>query len=268
MFTCKFVSLLAITIALLGLSSPTFAAGNERSSATADQQDHLLKGDRVVKGTVEKVTGDQIQVNTGEMQPRYLPLTMAKEKNLPPIKEGDQLEIVLNDQNLVVDYHPVGMPLNHRRVVGELATSMVVGHDRAVIKTKDGKEESYEVRPMARSKMSTIPIGSQAVFLIDEANQIADVVFGNEMAVGAASDEFKGSPPKGAQSRLAGTIVRPLERGRISIKTKEGKEQLYEIRPPVQDKLAKIPPGEKVELLIDSENKVVDVAFVNKERGR
>ena len=88
------------------------------------------------------------------------------------------------------------------------------------------------------------------------------------MAVGAASDEFKGSPPKGAQSRLAGTIVRPLERGRISIKTKEGKEQLYEIRPPVQDKLAKIPPGEKVELLIDSENKVVDVAFVNKERGR
>ena len=106
------------------------------------------------------------------------------------------------------------------------------------------------------------------MFLIDEANQIADVVFGNEMAVGAASDEFKGSPPKGAQSRLAGTIVRPLERGRISIKTKEGKEQLYEIRPPVQDKLAKIPPGEKVELLIDSENKVVDVAFVNKERGR
>src|SRR5437879_687225 len=135
MFTCKFVSLLAITIALLGLSSPTFAASNERSSATADQQDHLLKGDRVVKGTVEKVTGDQIQVNTGEMQPRYLPLTMAKEKNLPPIKEGGQLEIVLNDQNLVVDYHPVGMPLSHGRVVGVLGTSMEGGQRRPRVRT-------------------------------------------------------------------------------------------------------------------------------------
>src|SRR6266498_3790969 len=217
--------------AVLGLcASPVWAEMQHQPSTGSPDQHNMLQGNRLVIGTIEKITGEQIQVNTGEMQPRYLPLGMAKDKDLPALKEGDRLEIVLNEQNLVVDYHPVGTPFSHRRVTGQLVTSMVVGHDQAVIKTQDGKEESHEVRPMARSKMSSIPIGSQAVFLIDETNQIADVIFGNEKAVDRAADEYssstwKGSPLKGAQNRLAGTVVKPLEGGRITIRTDEGKER-------------------------------------------
>ena len=85
------------------------------SQAHADDT-KMLQGERHVMGTVEEIKSDQIRVNTGEVQPRYIPLNQAKEKGLPEIKKGDALEITLNDQNLIVDYHLVtdsGQPLDH-----------------------------------------------------------------------------------------------------------------------------------------------------------
>jgi len=46
----------------------------------------------------------------------------------------------------------------------------------------------------------------------------------------------------------------------ITVRTEDGKEQPYQIRPPVHDKLGNPRPGEKVILLIDDENHVIDIA--------
>ena len=77
-------------------------------SGTSKEHDKtdLLPGHRVIFGTVEAIAGEQIQVNTGELQPRFLSLKIAKEKGLAEIKPGDRLEITLNDNNAPVDYHP------------------------------------------------------------------------------------------------------------------------------------------------------------------
>ena len=90
----------------------------------------LLQGDRAVLGKVEAVTSDQIKVNVGEVQPRFLPLSQAKEKNFPPIKNGDDLIIVLNGQNLIVDYHPLDYPSSSHTVFqGEIAQNLSIGQD-------------------------------------------------------------------------------------------------------------------------------------------
>ena len=40
----------------------------------------LLSGQRQVRGTVEQIKGDQLQINTGEAVPRFIPLKIAREK--------------------------------------------------------------------------------------------------------------------------------------------------------------------------------------------
>ena len=72
-----------------------------------DDAETLLNGNRSVLGKVLAITSDQIKVDIGEVQPRFLPLKQAQQKGFPGINEGDDLIVVLNAQNLLVDYHPL-----------------------------------------------------------------------------------------------------------------------------------------------------------------
>jgi hypothetical protein len=168
---------------------------------------------------------------------------------------------------LIVDYHMVGgsgQPLqgvHHHVVKGQISQPMVVGHERATIRTNAGKEETFEIRSQVRSKMAAIPPGIEAVFLLDETNKIADVNFEDKQAVAHAQDpSHTKSPIKGAQRRITGTIIEPLNKDRIIIRTSDGKEQPYEVRPVIKDRLAKVPKGQGIVLLVDEDNKVADIA--------
>lgn len=44
---------------------------------------HLILGERVIMAIVEEVRGEQAKVNTGKVQPRYVPMNIRKEKWLP-----------------------------------------------------------------------------------------------------------------------------------------------------------------------------------------
>jgi hypothetical protein len=55
-----------------------------------------------------RATVSEAKIDTGEMQPRYLPLNFRKDKGLPALKKGDRVEIVVNDQNLIIDIHLLG----------------------------------------------------------------------------------------------------------------------------------------------------------------
>ncbi|HJU06003.1 MAG TPA: hypothetical protein VJ692_12705 [Nitrospiraceae bacterium] len=203
MLMTRVVAMMAMAV-LLG--APAMSA--QAASAPADQDTKTLKGERRVLGTVEEVKGDQAKVNTGEVQPRFIPLKASREKGLPEIKEGDRIEITVNEQNLLVDYHLVdqsGHPQaghEHQIVKGQIAKPMPVGHEEAVIRMKDGQEKSYEVRSQVRSKMASIPVGIDAVFLVDETGKIVDVNFKNEEAAKRAGEvPHQKSPIKGTEER-------------------------------------------------------------------
>ena len=218
----------------------------------------LWPGHSIREGTVVSVAGDIIKVNTGELLPRFLSLREAREKGLPPLKKGDQLQLVMNDQNLVIDYHLAGQKVWHRIVRGRLAQPLPVGHEWAVIHKEQGSEEAFAVRPMARSKVSSIPVNVPAVFLMDDSNKVIDASFGDEEVLQQRTRDWKKSPPKAPYRRVEGTLLRAP--GQVLIKTQDGKEESFEVRPYIQEKLGHALDGASVILLVDDENKVSDLA--------
>lgn len=255
-----------MTIASVGFLL-AFPLGVLADSQPAEGGRETLQGQRHVKGTVEQIKGDQLQINTGEVTPRFIPLKGAREKGFPEIKVGDVIELTLNDQNLLVDYHllddsgqPVGQA-KHQILHGQLAQPLVIGHDRALIRTEDGKETSFQIRTQARSKMASIPVGIDAVFMVDETNKIVDVNFASkEAAERAGQMPEQKSSLKGAQERVLGTVITPLHESRITIRTRESEEQQFEVRPSMRKRMAELPKGEKIVLLLDGDNQVADVA--------
>jgi hypothetical protein len=173
------------------------------------------------------------------------------------------VEITVNEQNLLVDVHVPGEASHHRVVRGQLAGPLETGHDKAVIRTTNGTEESHWIRPVARSKVASVPPGVEAVFLIDELNKVVDVAFANKEAVQRAEELWKKKTPlKGNLNRIVGVVLTPLHDNGIAIRTDDGKEHIYEVRPLIQSRLATVAKGDAVVLLVDEENKVTDVAFM------
>jgi hypothetical protein len=271
--TCAGLTLVAGTFGVCEAAEPSNRTSSpkgitsEAPAAAGTQADKggLLPEHRVIFGTVESIAGEEIKVDTGELQPRFLSLKIAKDKGLPEIKPGDRLEITLNDNNAPVDFHPVGGGSQHKVVRGELVTPLIVGQDRALIRTETGKEESYELTAPAKSKLAAMPVGSKVLFFLDESNKIADATFGSEEAVErrqreATKGEVTTSPAKGAHLRVVGTVLKPLKMNRVSIKKENGKEETYEVRDAAQEKLSKVQAGELIILLMDDENKVIEVA--------
>lgn len=219
----------------------------------------LLNGNRTVLATVLAVTSDQIKVDIGEVQPRFLPLKQAQQKGFPKVSEGDDLIVVLNEQNLLVDYHPLdGGTSAHTIIRGELSQTLPTGHETAVIKS-GGKEQSFNIRSQARSKVAAIPRGATAVFLIDETNQIADVSLSRQQAAQLAGAHSQ--PIKGQHQQVEGTVTSPLQSNHITIRTPGGTDKPYEVRDILQSKIATLHKGDAVVLLIDGDNKVIDVAI-------
>jgi hypothetical protein len=226
----------------------------------------FLSGERVLIGTVEEVRGEQAKVDTGEGQPRYLPMNLREEKGLPPLKNGDRVEITVNDQNLIVDVHLPGEESHHRTVHGVLAQPLVTGHEKAVIQLKEGQQESHKIISMARSKVASIPVGAEATFLIDEMDQIVDVTFENQTTVDKAQDlGEKKSPLKGNFKKVSGVLKQPLKNNMIAVQPDGEEEHQYEVRPLIQEKFKKLSSGQEVVLFVDDEDKVTDVAFVEKD---
>lgn len=222
----------------------------------------LLPNDRVIVGTVTDIRSDQVQVrmDTDDVEPRYLSAKEAQEKGVWPLKKGDRLHIVVNEQDVALGYHRLGDPGFHQIIRGRLAQPLVVDQEWAVVQRDGGGEQTYRVRPLIRSKVAAVPIRQPAVFLIDETNHIMDVVFGGEETLRAAIKGWHGSPPKSVDRQVRGTIVKPVADNHVMIRTEDGRERLIEVRSFVQDKLEKLPAGKSVVLLLDGENKVADLA--------
>jgi hypothetical protein len=220
----------------------------------------LLPDDRIIIGIVEEISADEVRVNTGDVMPRYLSVKQAHEKGIWPLQKGQRLQIVVNEQNMVLGYHRVGEMGRHQIIRGRLAQPLMVGQEWAVIQFDGNKEQEYRVQPLVRSKMAGVPIGLPAVFLIDETNQIMDAVFGDAETLQAAAQGWHASPPKGVYRQIKGTIAMPMAEHNVTIRTEDGRERAAEVRAFLQDKLEKLPVGQSVILLLDSENKVADLA--------
>ncbi len=252
---------LTLAVLTLLIASTHFTA--HAGSDAAGPEDQHIAGDRTVLGVVEEIRSDQARIGTHLGQPRFVPMNVRKEKGLPVFKKGDLVEMSVNDQNLLVDVHLVGESNHHRVVTGQLAQPVDTGHDKAVIRTSEGAEESHDVRPSVQSKVASIPVGADVIFLLDETEKIVDVTFRSTEAIRHSTGMGqKMSPPKGNLSHVDGVIVTALTDNTIVIRLVNGKEHSYEARPAIQTRLSRLAKGDAATLLIDGEQMVTDVAFV------
>lgn len=243
-------------------AQPKGSSNAQFTPVTRSEGQKLLSGSRVVIGTVKSIQGGQIKVEYADsLQPRFLPLEQAKEKGME-IKEGDKIKMVFNAEDLLVDFHPLGHAEGHHQVVrGVIEQQMPVGQEHVVIKTANGDTASYPVRPLARSKMASMPVGVDAVFLTDETGKIVDVTFGSPDAVEQASQEYQRmSNPKSPHKQINGMVFDPLDNDKITIETSAGTKWTYPVRPFVHDRISAFKKGQSVTLLVDSDNHVIDVA--------
>lgn len=256
---CLF-GMLSLTSAIAGQPSP--GAGPEGSAQLREDADTLLHGNRSVLAKVLAISSEQIKVDVGEVQPRFLPLKQANQKGFPALAEGDDLVVVLNEQNLLVDYHPVDGELQAHTVIrGAIAQHLPVGQETVVVRSA-GDERSYQIRSQVRSKVAAIPTGTIAIFLLDESNQIADVALSAPQDSRNSGSRHAGiSPIKGAHKQVDGTVVSPLNADRITVRTANEAEQPFEVRETTRHKLESLRKGDPVILLIDTDNKVIDVAI-------
>lgn len=228
----------------------------------------LLSGSRVVIGTVPAINADQIKVDYPDsLQPRYLPLEQARAKGLE-LQEGDKVKMVFNAQHMLVDFHSLGpVEGQHEVIRGTIDQQMPVGQEHVVIRTTGGDTKTYAVRPLARSKMASMPVGVDAVFLADETGKIVDVTFGSEDAVDQATHEYQRmSNPIAPHKRINGVVFHPLEQGRITIETSAGTKWTYPVHAFLQGRLNAFKTGESLTLLIDTNNYVIDVSDVQYDR--
>lgn len=256
------------SVAIFALACMLPVAG----ASAAPEEKHIdhehLQGNRTFLGTVDEVRSDQARVNTGEGQPRFVPMNVRKDKGLPDLRIGDLVEITVNDQNLLVDVHKAGEISHHRIVRGQLAVTLGTGHETAVIRTAEGKEESHGIRPVARSKVSSLPVGAEVTFLLDELDTIVDVTLGTPHRAGQSTTQgHKQSPIKGNLRQVRGVILKALQDKTIAIRTEDGKEQSFEVRPLILERLSKVSRGQSAVLLIDEAQQVADVSFNHSDKG-
>jgi hypothetical protein len=241
---------------------PIIASSETLPTGGVQHEQVLLNGSMVVMGTVTEIRSNQIEVAYQDsLQPRFLPLNQAKEKGMK-VAVGEKVEMVFNEQGVLVDFHPLG-PLEgeHKIIMGMIQQSMPIGQERVVIRTGKNETESFFVRPLARSKMASMPVGIDAVFLTDETGAIIDVTFGSEDAVEQASHEYtRMSQPKSAHTRIDDVVFESLANNTITIETADGKKRTYQVRPLLENELRAFKRGEHLTLLIDSDNYVIDVA--------
>jgi hypothetical protein len=177
----------------------------------------ILPDDRLVVGVVEEVRDHEVKVNTGELMPRFLSLKEGRQNQGRPLIKGDLLEIWVNNQDLVVGYHPLDTFGWHRIIRGTLVQPLAVDQEWAVIKPARSKEEAFAIRPLAKSKVAALPIGEVSLFLIDKTNKIVDATFGSEQALRQAIRGWQGSPPTGVDREIRGTFVESRPSNQVTI---------------------------------------------------
>ncbi len=170
----------------LGVGLSLLQPGSVHAGSTGpSERAVLLPDDRLVPGTVQHVKSGQIQVNIGELMPVFLSVEAATQKGMPLLQPGDKLTIIVSGENEFIDFHLANQPGWDRVLKGHLVQPLVGDQRWAVIRTAQGRLEPYEVAQGndARQKVLNIPVGVPALYLLNKANLIIEVTFGDEGAL-------------------------------------------------------------------------------------
>jgi hypothetical protein len=227
--------------------------GEER--AISEASDAYLPGNRLVRGRVKDLRGDQMEIDIGNLQPLFVPLRPAQDKG-QQFKSGDAIMVTMNDHNMVVDYHHPGERAHHEVFKGRLETPLTVGLDKAVIDTGRGTK-TYMIAERAKGKLTAMPVGPDIWFMADETGALVDAQLASAEAVHESGENNK-ARIKGAHRQLRAVFQGSAGDGQLKI-SEDGKERQLPYRSPLA-KLDQVKKGQQIVLLLDDQGYVLEIA--------
>ncbi len=110
-------------------------------------------GHQEVHGYVSKIQSGLIFLKIpGVIQHRTLEVKRAERLGIKDVKPGDELLVVLDEDNLVIDVHAPGQPTHHRIVEGTLVEKLPKEIKVATAKAT----ETFKLDPVAVGKLTQL----------------------------------------------------------------------------------------------------------------
>ena len=141
----------------------------------ADQPPTVVGQHNEVHAVIEKVESGMIFLKIpDQLQPRTLSLTKMERLGLQDLKPGDEVSLVIDENNVIIDAHKAGTPGHgHRVLTGRLEDADASGKN-ITLSTADGRK-ALSVDPAAVSKVAGLKKGAELKVELDEANTVIDV---------------------------------------------------------------------------------------------
>lgn len=216
----------------------------------------ILASARLIKGTISSITGDRMQVETGERTPRFLSLEAGGDE-ARGLQAGSAVEILLNDWDEIVAYQrPVDTPPT-KIFRGSLGKPFNPEKERVTIRLDSGRDVAFYARTVTMEKLARLEVGEAADFALDRAILLVDV-----LSLGKPRD-LTGSSPQAPQRRVEGAFV-TIGDGRVRLRMKSDDIQSFPVRPLLQPAIEQLVPNELVSIYLDGQGQVIDMVRVAK----
>jgi hypothetical protein len=195
-----------------------------------------------ISGVVSKVQSGLTTVKT-----KWGSTTIASAVTPKGLEVGEEVEMMVNENNAVIDIHRKGDKGHaHRFVTGDLRYASA---DKKEIRlwTPEG-EKTFDVQT-GRSKLSQFEEGAPVTIELNEAGKVIDI---HKFTVEMTFDEHPRSTP-GHVIQVDGTVTK-IQSGLAYVKTPAGQYTLMSKYAPSDAAV-----GDKVSLWINEEGMVIDV---------
>lgn len=208
----------------------------------ADEAVHPEVGTHMkVSGVVSQVKSGLVFAKTPWGQVTFTAGTAPKN-----IKVGEEIEMMVSENNVVIDVHRKGEPAHHHRLVSGKLTYAAVDRKEITLWTPDG-DKTFAVEK-GRSQLSGIPEGTPISVELNEAGKVIDI---HKSRVEVKIDANPKTKP-GYHIQLAGKVAK-VGSGLVIVQTAGAKYTLNAKTAPADIKV-----GDELSLWVNENNVVVD----------
>ena len=212
----------------------------------------ILSSARLLKGTIRSITGDRVEVDTGERAPRYLSLEAGGDE-ARGLQVGGAVEIMVNDRDDIVAYQRPAETPPTKVFRGSLGKVFNPEKERVTIRLDTGRDVGFYARSVAMEKLAALEVGETADFAVDRAYLLVDV-----LSLGKPRDFGVGSSLPAPQRRVEGAFV-TIGDGRMRLRMKIDDIQSFPVRPLLQPAIEQLTPNEAVAIYLDGHGQVIDM---------
>lgn len=217
----------------------------------------ILPSARLVRGVISSITGDRVEVKTGERTPRYLSIEAGGDE-ARGLQIGGAVEIMVNDRDEIVTYQRPAETSPTKIFRGALGKPFNPEKERVTIRLDTGRDVGFYARSVTMEKLAALEVGETADFAVDRAYLLVDV-----FSLGKPRELAAGSSPQAPQRRVEGAFV-TIGDGRVRLRMKIDDIQTFPVRPLLQPAIEQLAPNERVSVYLDAQGQVIDMHRVTR----